>query len=165
MLPVIEEVFVRRKKLISTDDMLDMVVITQTVPGLIAVNSAVYVGLKTAGFFGALAALFGVMLPSVIIILIIASLFPALDSTNPVVAQAFSCVRAAITGVFIVTALRLAQKTLVSWGEKTAAVLFLTAIVGGVNPAYVILISMPLGVVYVWWVKKKLPSGAGGGHA
>ena len=46
MLPVIEDVFVRKRKWLTKDETLDMIVLTQTIPGLVAVNSALYVGKK-----------------------------------------------------------------------------------------------------------------------
>ena len=57
MLPVIEETFVNKKKLLSQEELLDVVALTQTVPGIIAANAAVSIGMKIAGFAGALAAL------------------------------------------------------------------------------------------------------------
>ena len=80
MLPVIEETFVDRKKIMTSEELLDMIAITQTVPGIIAVNSAVYVGWKVAGLAGAICAAVGVVTPSFIIILVIAVLFPDLSN-------------------------------------------------------------------------------------
>ena len=59
MLPVIEDTFVRKKKLLSQEELLDVVALTQTIPGIIAANAAVAVGMKVAGFLGAIAALTG----------------------------------------------------------------------------------------------------------
>ena len=82
MLPVIEEVFVKKKKLITEDELLDMVAMTQTMPGIVAVNSAIYIGMKVAGYVGAIAAAFGAILPSFLIILTIAIFFPNLNPHN-----------------------------------------------------------------------------------
>jgi len=68
MLPVIEEAFSVKKKLLTKDEILDMVTLTQTVPGIIAANSAVYIGMKIAGFMGALCALAGAIFPSFTVI-------------------------------------------------------------------------------------------------
>ena len=84
MLPVVEEKFVRKNKILTQNDVLDMIVVTQTVPGLIAVNSAVFVGSKVAGFLGALVSMIAVILPSIVIILLIAIFFHGLDSKNPI---------------------------------------------------------------------------------
>ena len=76
MLPVIEETFVNKKKLLTGEELLDVVALTQTVPGIIAANAAVSIGMKIAGFAGAVAALLGAIFPSFVIILSIAWLFP-----------------------------------------------------------------------------------------
>ncbi len=155
MLPVIEDVFVRKYKLLSSEDMLDMIVITQTVPGLIAVNSAVFVGNKVAGFLGALVALIGVLIPSVVIIMIIAAFFPYLDSQNPLVQAVFGGIRACISGVFIVTACRLFSRVIHNPIDFVLSFLFLTGILCNVSPALIILCAMPIGCLYVFILRKK----------
>lgn len=154
MLPVIEETFVRKNKFLMQDDILDMIVLTQTVPGLIAVNASVFVGNKIAGFVGSIVALVGVMLPSLVIIMLIAAFFPTLNSQNPIILHAFSSIRACITGVFIVTAIRLYKKVVCNKLNFIIVFLFVLALIININPAYVILFSMPLGCVYLLWEKK-----------
>ena len=70
---------INKKKLLTSEELLDVVALTQTVPGIIAANAAVSIGMKIAGAAGALAALFGAILPSFVIILVIAVLFPSLS--------------------------------------------------------------------------------------
>ena len=156
MLPVIEETFVNRKKILTGEDLLDMISLTQTIPGIIAVNSAVYVGWKVAGVLGALCAVAGVILPSFIVILVIAMLFPELNPENIYVKGAFAGVRAAITGMIFVTAVNTAKKGVKS-PVDTAIVLtaFAACAVFKVNPAYVICAAMPVGLVLITWDNKK----------
>ena len=71
MIPLIQKETVEKKGWISDEDIFDVVAIAESTPGPIAVNSATFVGYKTAGFFGALAATIGVVLPSFVIIFII----------------------------------------------------------------------------------------------
>ena len=52
ILPVVEETFSRKNKLISSEELLDMMALVQTIPGIIAANSAIYVGMKVAGIGG-----------------------------------------------------------------------------------------------------------------
>ncbi len=154
MLPVVEEKFVRKNKILTQNDVLDMIVVTQTVPGLIAVNSAVFVGSKVAGFLGALVSMIAVILPSIVIILLIAIFFHGLDSKNPILVCAFGAVRSCITGVFLVTAWRLQKKVLISpLSIATVFVLFIV-LVAGVNPVVVLLSSLPVGYMYLYLVKK-----------
>ena len=158
MLPVIEEKFVRKNKILTQQDMLDMIVLTQTVPGLIAVNSAVFVGTKVAGFLGALLSVFAVILPSIVIILIIALFFNELDSKNTILIYAFKAVRSCITGVFIVTAIRLAKQVLIYPLIGVVVFVLFVALVSGINPVVVLLSALPVGYLYHYFAaKSKVP--------
>ena len=75
MIPLIQREMVDNKKWISEKDILDIVAISESTPGPIAVNSATFVGIKIAGIPGALAATFGCILPSCIIVTVIAKLY------------------------------------------------------------------------------------------
>ena len=164
MLPVVEEKFVRKNKILTKNDLLDMIVLTQMVPGLIAVNSAVFVGTKVAGFLGALVSVIAVIMPSIVIILFIAIFFHHLDSKNPILMTAFACVRACITGIFLLTAWRLAKNVLVSKTSFAIVFILFCTLVAGINPVVVLLSSLPVGYIYFYFVKQgHLPSLLGRG--
>ena len=74
MIPLIQRETVENHHWITDDDILDMLAIAESTPGVVAVNSATFVGYRVAGFWGALIATFGVALPSFIVISIL-SLF------------------------------------------------------------------------------------------
>ena len=163
ILPVVEETFSRKNKLSSSEELLDMMALVQTIPGIIAANSAIYVGMKIAGIGGVLAAVFGVCLPSVTVIIIIAAFFPHLKPENPYLLGAFVGVRACITGLIIVTAVRLAKKTIRGWFEIICVTAFLILALFKLNPVYIIVLSMPLGILYTlyctWRIKRSGVSG------
>lgn len=159
MLPVIEETFVKKKKLITDDELLDMVAMTQTLPGIVAVNSAIYIGMKVAGYLGALAAAFGAVLPSFTIILIIAIFFPNLNPENEILLGAFLGVRACITALILATAIKIFKKSIKNIFEIAIVIIFLACALGKINPAYIILISMPLGCIYAYVLQKKMEGG------
>ena len=148
MLPVIEETFVNRKKLLTEEELLDVVALTQTVPGIIAANAAVAIGMKVAGFAGALAALFGAVLPSFLIILLIAVLFPSLSPDNPYWLGAFAGIRAGVTGLIAVTAWKLCRKSFSGKFEVLLAFVVLGAALYGVHPGLIIIASITAGVIY-----------------
>ena len=75
MIALLENEFVEKKKYIEKEEFLDMVAIAESTPGPIAINSATYLGYRTAGFFGSLAATVGVVIPSFTIIFIISLFF------------------------------------------------------------------------------------------
>ena len=148
MLPVIEETFVNKKKLLTSEELLDVVALTQTVPGIIAANAAVSIGMKVAGFAGALAALAGAILPSFTIILIIAILFPGLSPENRYWLGAFAGIRAGVTGLILVTAWKIGKKTVKGIFEAVTAVILLTAALYGINPGVVIITAIAAGLIY-----------------
>ena len=71
MISLIENDCVERKRWITHEEMMNITVIAESTPGPIAINCATYVGLKRKGIPGAVAATFGVILPSFVIILLI----------------------------------------------------------------------------------------------
>ena len=73
MFPIIKRELIEKRKWITEDELLDYFAIGQCTPGVIAVNVATFVGKKLKGFYGALTATIGVIFPSIIIILLIAS--------------------------------------------------------------------------------------------
>ena len=74
MIPLIQREAVENKKWITDDDIMEIIAIAESTPGPVAINSATFVGYRTAGFWGAVCATFGVVLPSFLIILTIAYL-------------------------------------------------------------------------------------------
>ena len=164
ILPVVEETFSKKHNWLTSEELLDMMGLVQTVPGIIACNSAIYVGRKVAGFGGILAAAFGVCLPSVLIILCIAVFFPDLDPKNPWLLGAFRGVRACVTALVTMTAFRMAKKVLKSWFEYgIAAAALVLVLLLKVEPVYVILGAMPLGVIYAWFRMRNLSARTEGG--
>ena len=102
MLSIIENICVEQKKWITHDEMMNVTVIAESTPGPIAINCATYVGYRQKGIRGAIAATFGVVLPSFIIIFLI-SIF--LDRFMEIkwIAGAFKGIRMAV-GILILDA-------------------------------------------------------------
>ena len=71
MIPIVEEEVSKKKKWISEMEMLDIIAISESTPGPIAVNTATYVGYKVNGVIGSIVATFGLALPSFVIIFVI----------------------------------------------------------------------------------------------
>ena len=156
MLPVIEEIFVVKHKLLTREELLDMTALTQTVPGIIAINSAVYIGMKIGGVPGALAAAAGAVTPPFTVILIIASLFPHLDPKNRYLLGIFAGIRAGVTGMILVTGCRMFRRTVKTPLEYAVVLLFFVLAVAKVSPALLILAAVPFGWCYVWWQTRRM---------
>lgn len=102
MIPLIRDEFVEHQGWIDDKDITDVLAIAQSLPGVIAVNSATFLGYRLAGIMGALVCTIGVVLPSFLIILAIAMLFTTsgLD-TNTYILNFFAGVNAAITVLLV----------------------------------------------------------------
>lgn len=132
MIPLIQREVADKRKWITEDDILDIIAIAESTPGPIAVNSATFVGFKTAGFFGAFASTLGVVLPSFVIITVIAYLLRNFSDYKGV-RYAFFGVRAGVLALIIkglVSMYKQVQKNLVSYvvmGAAFVLVAFLNA--------------------------------------
>ena len=95
MIALLESEFVSRKRWLEKEEFLDMVAISESTPGPIAINSATYIGYKTAGFWGSLAATVAVSIPSFVIIFLISLFFDAFLSLT-YVAYAFKGIQVCV---------------------------------------------------------------------
>ena len=100
MVPLIKSEAADKKGWISEEDMLDIIAIAESTPGPIAINSATFVGYKTAGVLGSACATLGVVLPSFLIIALLGALLDRFSSLKPV-AYAFFGIRAGVLALII----------------------------------------------------------------
>lgn len=96
---------------LSENQLIDFIAISESTPGPFAVNIATYAGIETAGVGGAICATLGVVLPSVIIITLVAILLTQFMKKKAV-AEVFACVRATVTGLLLSVFLSLALTVL-----------------------------------------------------
>lgn len=108
---------------LEEDEMLDVTAITQSVPGPLPVNASVIIGYRIAGVPGSLVAIFGTILPPMIIISVI-SLFYEQFRTNPYIAIALKVMRAGVAAVIFDVVLNLAGNVL-----KTKRVLYIAMMI------------------------------------
>ncbi|MCQ2409104.1 MAG: chromate transporter [Clostridia bacterium] len=98
---------------ISETDLIDFIAISESTPGTFAVNISTYTGVQTAGVLGALCSTIGVVLPSIIIITLIALLFASLMKKQAV-GEVFGYIRSSVTG--LLTAVLISLFMLVLFG-------------------------------------------------
>ncbi len=109
MISMIESTCVERKKWISHEDMMNITVLAESTPGPISINCATFVGYRQAGFWGALAATLGVILPSFAVIYAI-SMFLDNFLEIPLIANAFQGVKIAVGLLILDTGWNMLQK-------------------------------------------------------
>ncbi len=147
MIPLIED-RVLREKWLKPEDMVDCIAISQSLPGVIGVNMATYVGRKTAGPVGSLVATLGITLPSFLIILIL-SYFLEQVGANPRLEGALMGIRAGVCGLIAVTLFRMGKRTLRSPFAWTMALGALIAVVvAKVSAALVVGVALACGWIY-----------------
>ncbi|QVK18701.1 chromate transporter [Mycoplasmatota bacterium] len=107
MIPLIEKEMVENKW-IDKKDIADIVAVSQSIPGAVAVNMSLFVGFKIAKKKGAISAVFGCILPSFIIILIIATLLTNIQD-EVIVQHAFVGILSAVVALIILSAIKIAK--------------------------------------------------------
>ena len=149
MLPLIQREVVDVKGWIDEEEFLNMIALAQACPGLIAVNSAIFIGWRVGGWRGVCGAVLGAVLPSFLIILAIAMLF-AEWKEQPAVEAVFKGIRPAVVALIAAPLVKMARAAKVSWLTLlipvTAALLIW---LGHVNPVWVILATILLTLVVV----------------
>ena len=106
MIALLEHEFTEKKKWLDRDGFLDMVAIAESTPGPIAINAATYIGYRTGGFLGSLAATVAVCIPSFIIIYVISLFFDAFLSLK-LVAYAFRGIQVCVVYLVISAGIKL----------------------------------------------------------
>ena len=156
MIPLIQRESVEKHRWVTDEDILDIVAIAESTPGPIAINAATFVGHQARGFAGALAATFGVVLPSFLIILTISGILRQFKELK-VVRYAFNGIRAGVL-VLMVKALVKMFKT----NQKGAVTYFLMGLsfvltaFCKVNTFLVIGICAVLGLVSALYAERRL---------
>lgn len=145
MIPLIQREVIEKRKWINERDFLDMLVLAQSTPGPIAVNTAVFVGYKTAGTLGAISATLGTVMPSFIVILLLA-LFFAEVRENRYVDAAFRAMRPAVVALIVAPLIGLV-KGMKWYLMAVSAAVAMAVWYFGFSPAYLIGLALVIGVI------------------
>ncbi len=156
MLPLIQKMAVEDYKWLTEEEMVDCIAVTQAMPGVIAINSATYVGYKRRGFAGALFSTLGVIMPSFIII-VLSVLFLTAIGDNKYVDGAFSAITASSCALIMYSAYKLGKQVIKGYfGAALALVSFVLVGVLEVNAVLVIIGGGIAGLVYTCICTKKI---------
>ncbi len=147
MIPLIEDEMVNKQKWINEEEFLDIIALSQSIPGVLAVNCSTYVGYSLFGLKGAIIACLGAVLPSFFIILTIAMfLINAFDES--LLDQIFNGIRPAVVGLIVVAVFKLKRGIKKTYFNYIYAfIVFIAVSFFNVHPIFVILISGILGYI------------------
>ena len=147
MLPIIQREVVEKRNWATDDEILDYYAIGQCTPGIIAVNTATFIGYKRKGIIGAIAATIGVVFPSLIIITIIATFFNHFEDYK-IVQHAFAGIRIVVVALIVSTVIKMCKQSIKDWvGIAIFALAFLIIAFLNVSPIIVIVSSAIVGII------------------
>ena len=155
MLPMLQREVVEKKQWATEGELADYFAIGQCTPGVIAVNTATFIGRKERGFAGALAATLGVVFPSVVIILLLAVLISNF-SDIAWVRDAFAGIRVAVCVLIFNAVRKLWKKAVIDAPTLCVYVLILLgAVILDLSPVLLVLLAGAFGVVYTLLCRKE----------
>lgn len=148
MIPLIQKETVETHKWITDDDILEIIAIAESTPGPIAINSATFVGFRVAGVLGSVAATLGVVLPSFIIISVIALLLNEFQHIQAV-KYAFWGIRAGVLALVLKALINMYKKCKKNvMAYIVMALAFIGAAILGIHVLIIIVACAVIGLVY-----------------
>lgn len=147
MLPMLQREVQNKKQWVTEDELMDYYAIGQCTPGVIAVNTATFIGHKQRGVIGAIAATLGMIFPSLVIIMTLAGIISNFADVAWV-QSAFAGIRACVSVQILNAVIKLYQKSVV---DKRTLGIFVVVLVGSVftpvSPVIFVLLAAVAGVV------------------
>lgn len=148
MLPIMKEELIEKTGWITEEELLDYYAIGQCTPGIIAVNTATFVGNKLKGVRGGIVATAGMVMPSLIIIMVIAS-FLQNFAHIPQVQDAFSGIRIVVVALILSTVIDLWKKGVKNaFGIAIVAFVVVVSFIPGFNSVYSVVLCAVAGILY-----------------
>lgn len=159
MLALVEREVTKSKKWLKEDEFWDMITIVQSLPGVFAINTALYVGYKICGKSGAFAAFMGAVLPSLIIIGVISTFFMN-ERENETVVRIFKGIRPCVVALILAPSIRMFFKSKLTWKHLPVPIIACALIVfAKVSPIYIIAVALIGGMsIGIYNDKKKSES-------
>lgn len=158
MLPLLMREIVENKKWATEEELSDYYAIAQCTPGIIAVNTATFIGAKHRGVIGGIFATLGMVFPSLVIITLLASAI-SLIADNPIVQKAFMGIRISVCVLVLNSAIKLSKTAI---NRRISVIVFILSgilvLFINLSPVVVVLIAIVLGIIF----NKYVPSKEGG---
>lgn len=146
MIPIIQREVIDRRRWIGEQEFLDLLTLAQSAPGPISLNTAVFVGYKMYGYRGALTSLLGVVMPSFLILLLVAMFFSQVRH-NAIVDAAFKGMRPVVVALMFAPVLGFV-KGMRWWMISVAAMVALAVWYLGFSPIYLLILGAAVGLLW-----------------
>ena len=155
MIPLMEEELVDKRQWMSREEFLDQLALSQSMPGVLAVNMATGLGYRLRGMWGAVSAIAGNIVMPIVFILVLALLFREFRD-NIFVERFFMGVRPAVVALIAAPVFRLGQSAKIGWKDCWIPIVAALLIwLFDVSPILIILAAVALGFAYGRIVNKK----------
>lgn len=161
IISMLQKKFVEELHWISQDEVMDLVAIAQSCPGVMAVNTSIIIGYHIAGVAGALLTVTGTILPPMIILTIV-SMFYVQFRSNPVIALLLKGMQAGVAAVMINMTITMAGNVLKDREVFSLLMLIaasVAAVFFGVDIILILLVCGVAGGIYSWRKRKEVPGG------
>jgi len=150
MLPMLEKEVVENRKWTTSEELLDYYAVGQTTPGVIAVNTATFIGYKVKGVIGAAFATAGVVFPSLVIIMIIATCLQNFAQYE-LVQNAFSGIRVVVAALILNTIIKLWKNSIVDKiGIVITILTFICGAILNISSIYIVISAAILGIIITY---------------
>jgi len=154
MLPLLDRELALKRQWVSEEELLDYYAIGQSTPGIIAINTATFVGYKTRGIKGGISATLGMISPSLVIIILIATFLNHFNE-YPLVIKALKGVNIGVSVLLLSSVYKFTRKTVTDIpGFLLCLTAFLAVGMGHISPIPVVAFSAAAGVI-IGTVKRK----------
>ncbi len=155
MFPLMQREYSDKKGWFETQEMLDILAVSQSLPGMISINASIMVGYKMFGVVGALAAVVGISLPSVIVLSIL-SFFYIQFRENIYVNTALKGIRIAVIALLVQAVIKLGKPGVKGvFGWIMACLSFTVVLIFSIHPVIIISAGLCTGIIYSHLKDKK----------
>lgn len=156
MVPIIQSEVVDKKKWIDKDEFIDILAVSQSTPGALAINMSTFIGYKTRGILGAVFATLGCVMPSFVSIILIAMFFSRIMGQN-IVQQAFMGIRPAVAALITFSVYKIGKTSKIKlWWYTITVLAFISNLFLKQDPILIIFVS---GLVGFLFGREKKPQG------
>ena len=156
MMPMMQSELIEKRKWITDEELIDYYAVGQSTPGIVAVNVATFVGYKQMGIVGGIFATLGMVTPSLVIIMILASLINSINDF-PIIQKALKGINVAVAALLTSTIINFMKKTIKKFTNAIFMIIsFLLVFVFKLPSFWIILFALLIGVVLTYKEKKKV---------
>lgn len=156
MMPMMQSELIEKRKWITDEELIDYYAVGQSTPGIVAVNVATFVGYKQMGIIGGIFATLGMVTPSLVIIMILASLINSINDF-PIIQKALKGINVAVAALLTSTIINFMKKTIKKFTNAIFMMIsFLLVFVFKLPSFWIILFALIIGVVLTYKEKKKV---------